>query len=246
MARAFPQVSPLRELRSSLAELRLNDLAVGWVDGRNRTILSAFRARSGRNAPSNSKFIFGPSVWLRGLIKPPPSHAVAYVDWRQQEFGIAAALSGDVAMQAAYKTQDCYLAFAKQAYAVPVDATKATHSQQRELFKQCTLAVQYGMGADGLALRIGRPRIIARDLLLAHRTTYRTFWRWSDAALDTAMLTGSLNTIFGWRVHIGEKPNPRSLRNFQCKGTAPRCCAWPPVWPPNAESKSAPRSTTPS
>jgi len=177
-------------------------------------ILSAFRARSGRNAPSNSKFIFGPSVWLRGLIKPPPGYALAYVDWKQQEFGIAAALSGDIAMQAAYLSGDPYLAFAKQAHAVPADATKATHGQQRELFKQCTLAVQYGMEAGGLALRIGQPRIVARDLLLAHHSTYRTFWHWSDAALDTAMLTGSLHTVFGWRVQIGEKPNPRSLRNF--------------------------------
>jgi DNA polymerase I len=213
MARAYPAVAPMRELRSSLAELRLNDLAVGQ-DGRNRVILSAFRARSGRNAPSNSKFIFGPSVWLRGLIKPPPGYALAYVDWKQQEFGIAAALSGDTVMQAAYLSGDPYLAFAKQAHAVPADATKATHGQQRELFKQCTLAVQYGMEADGLALRIGQPRIVARHLLLAHHTTYRTFWHWSDAALDTAMLTGSLHTVFGWRVRIGEKPNPRSLRNF--------------------------------
>jgi DNA polymerase I-like protein with 3'-5' exonuclease and polymerase domains len=153
-------------------------------------------------------------VWLRGLIKPIPGYAVAYVDWQQQEFGIAAALSGDEAMQAAYRSGDPYLAFAKQAHAVPADATKATHGQQRELFKQCTLAVQYGMEADGLALRIRQPRAFARELLLAHHTTYRLFWRWSDAALDTAMLTGSLHTVFGWRVHIGEKPNPRSLRNF--------------------------------
>jgi hypothetical protein len=213
MARAYPRVAPLRELRSSLADLRLNDLAVGQ-DGRNRVILSAFRARSGRNAPSNSKFIFGPAVWLRGLIKPPPDHAVAYVDWQQQEFGIAAALSGDTTMQAAYRSGDPYLAFAKQAHAVPTDATRATHAQHRELFKQCTLATQYGMEADGLALRIGQPRIVARELLRAHRTTYRTFWRWSDAALDTAMLTGSLHTVFGWCVHISEQPNPRSLRNF--------------------------------
>ena len=47
-----------------------------------------------------------------------------------------------------------------------------------------------------------------------HHETYRTFWRWSDAAVDTAMLTGSLHTVFGWRVHVGEAPNPRSLRNF--------------------------------
>ena len=213
VARAYPQIAPLRELRSSLAELRLNDLRVGR-DGRNRTILSAFRSRTGRNQPSNAKFIFGPSVWLRGLIKPPPGHAVAYVDWTQQEFGIAAALSGDTAMQAAYRSGDRYLAFAKQANAVPDSATKATHGPQRELFKQCVLAVQYGMQADGLALRIAQSRIVARNLLSDHHQTYQTCWRWSDAALDTAMLTNSLHTVFGWQIHIGEKPNPRSLRNF--------------------------------
>src|SRR5206468_502149 len=57
MAKSYPIVSPYRELRHSLSELRLNDLAVGR-DGRNRTILSAFRSRTGRNQPSNSRFIF--------------------------------------------------------------------------------------------------------------------------------------------------------------------------------------------
>ena len=59
MAKSHPLVAPYRELRSALSDLRLNDLAVGR-DDRNRTILSAFRARSSRNAPSNTRFIFGP------------------------------------------------------------------------------------------------------------------------------------------------------------------------------------------
>src|SRR5215475_8071984 len=142
-SKAYPAISLLRELRCALSDLRLNDLAVG-KDGHNRTILSAFRSKTGRNQPSYSKFIFGPAVWLRSLIKPPPGHGVAYVDWSQQEFGIAAALSGDATMQAAYLSGDPYLAFAKQAAAVPEDATKTTHSPKRELFKQCALAVQYG------------------------------------------------------------------------------------------------------
>jgi DNA polymerase I len=212
-AKSHPALSPLRELRSALSDMRLNDLAVGR-DGRNRTILSAFRSRTGRNQPSNTKFIFGPSVWLRGLIKPPPGYGVAYVDWSQQEFGIAAALSGDHAMQAAYLSGDCYLAFAKQAGAVPENATKDTHGPQRELFKQCALGVVFGMEAQGLALRIGQAPIVAHELLLAHHETYRRFWRWSDAAVDCAMLHNSLSTVFGWHVHIGEKSNPRSLRNF--------------------------------
>jgi DNA polymerase-1 len=213
MAKSYPVVAPIRELRSALSDLRLNDLAVGR-DGRNRTILSAFRARTGRNQPSNKRYIFGPSVWLRSLIQPPPGHGVAYIDYSQQEFGIAAALSGDEAMQAAYLSGDSYLAFAKQAGAIPPDGSKKTHGSTRELFKTCALGVQYGMKERSLAQRIGRPAIVARDLLRAHRETYHKFWRWSDAAVDYAMLTGSLHTVFGWRVHVGENPNPRSLRNF--------------------------------
>jgi DNA polymerase I-like protein with 3'-5' exonuclease and polymerase domains len=143
---------------------------------------------------------------------------VAYIDWAQQEFGIAAALSGDAAMLAAYCSGDPYLAFAKQAGAVPVDATKATHGPTRELFKQCVLAVQYGMEAESLALRIGQPPVVARDLLRAHRETYRSFWRWSDAVVDQAMLHGAVWTVFGWPVRTGEQPNPRSLRNFPMQG----------------------------
>ena len=215
MARIYPAVSPLRELRSSLADLRLNDLVVGRHDGRNRAILSAFRARTGRNQPSNSRFIFGPSVWLRSLIKPPPGMAVAYVDFEQQEFAIAAKLSGDANMLAAYISGDPYLAFAKQAGVIPPDATKETHGSERELFKTTALAVLYGMEAQGLALRLDQPTIIARDLLRAHHETYRRFWRWSDAVVDHAKLTGELHTVFGWVLHGCCGANPRSLRNFQ-------------------------------
>lgn len=213
MARAYPAVAPMRELRSALSEMRLADLAVG-CDGRNRTILSAFRSRTGRCQPSNTKYIFGPSVWLRGLIKATPGFGIAYIDWEQQEHGIAAVLSGDQAMLSAYVSGDPYLEFAKQAGAVPPDATAKSHPTERELFKQCTLAVAYGMEAEGLAQRIGRPAIVGRDLLRAHRETYRQFWRWSDAVVDHAVLTGSLSTVFGWPIHVGANFNSRSLRNY--------------------------------
>jgi hypothetical protein len=214
MAKIYPAVSPLRELRSSLAELRLNDLAVGR-DGRNRTILSAFRARTGRNQPSSTEFIFGPAVWIRALIKPPPGMAVAYIDYEQQEFAIAAKLSGDPNMLAAYASGDPYLAFAKQAGAIPADATKGTHGSQRELFKQTALGVIFGMSEYGLALRLDQPTIVARGLLCAHHETFRVFWRWSDAVVDHAKLIGELHTAFGWTLHGCCGANVRSLRNFQ-------------------------------
>ncbi|MGB5832079.1 MAG: DNA polymerase [Thiohalocapsa sp.] len=216
-ARAYPAIAPLRELRVALSQMRLSELAVG-SDGRNRCLLSAFRARTGRNQPSNSRFIFGPAVWLRGLIQARPGHGIAYVDWSQQEFGVAAALSGDPLMREAYLSGDPYLAFAKQAGAVPADATKQSHKPERDQFKACVLAVQYGMGAESLAQRIGQPVIQARELLRLHRETYRVFWAWSDAAVDYAMLHGKLWTVFGWTVHTGTNPNPRFLRNFLMQG----------------------------
>ena len=127
MARAHPEVAPLRELRVSLSQLRLSDLEVG-ADGRNRCLLSAFRARTSRNQPSTSKFVFGLAVWLRSLIKPELGRALAYLDYSQQEFGIAAALSGDTAMLAAYLSGDPYLAFARQAGMAPAHGDQADAS----------------------------------------------------------------------------------------------------------------------
>jgi DNA polymerase I len=209
----YPVLRPLHELRVSLSQLRLHDLAVGQ-DGRNRTLLSAFRARSGRNAPSNTQSIFGPAVWLRKLIRPERDTGLAYVDYEQQEFGIAAALSGDPAMLAAYASGDPYLAFAKQAGAIPATGTRETHGAIRELFKTCALGVQYGMGAETLAARIGRSRGDAHHLLQLHRRTYPRFWRWSDGAVDFALLHNSISTVFGWTLRVGPDVNPRSLRNF--------------------------------
>ena len=213
MALSYPILNDLRELRQSLSQLKLSDIAVG-PDVRNRCLLSAFRSRTGRNQPSNSKFLFGPSVWIRSLIKPEPTMGLAYIDWSQQEFGIAAALSNDSNMKEAYLSGDPYLAFAKQAGAVPGWGTKETHKAERDQFKACVLAVQYGMGYESLAHRINQPTIRAKELLRLHKETYRDFWAWSDAVVDYAMLNNKLWTVFGWTVRTGDNPNPRFLRNF--------------------------------
>jgi hypothetical protein len=212
-AKAHPEVAPLRELRHLLSQMRLNKLTVG-KDGRNRCSLRPFAARNGRNQPSTNKFIFGPSVWIRNLIKPPPDYGLAYIDWRAQEFGIAAALSGDPAMWEAYASGDVYLAFAKQAGVAPPDATKRTHKSIRECFKQVVLGTNYSMGPITLAQRIGQTPAHAKRLIQLSQETYRDFWRWNDGNVDHAMLEGKLWTVFGWQINAGFSPNHRSMRNF--------------------------------
>jgi hypothetical protein len=214
MARAHPgEVGPIRDLRHALSQLRLQELAVG-SDGRNRCLLSAYGSKTGRNQPSNTAFIFGPSCWLRSLIRPGPGLAVAYCDWSQQELAIAAALSGDPAMQEAYVSGDFYLTFAKMAGAVPADATKKTHGRERDQFKTVALGVLYGLSAEGLARKLGVAPYHGRDLLRLHRQTFRRFWEWSDRVEMQGMLTGRLQAPFGWAIHVGPEANPRSLRNF--------------------------------
>ena len=216
---AHPQLSALRQLRGHLSETRLfKDIPVG-PDGRSRTYLAPFSSRTGRNQPSNSRFVFGPSKWARSLIKPAAGRAVAYIDYGQQEIAIAAALSGDAALTDAYRSGDPYLTFAKQAGAVPSDATKATHKAERELYKRAMLAVNYGMSEFGLAGQLNISQAEARELLAHHRRCYPDFWRWHQAAIDTATFTGRLETVFGWQVRVvpGVTPNPRSLGNFPCQ-----------------------------
>lgn len=219
MSKVNPDLLPLRNLRDCLAKLRLSDLYVG-TDGRNRCLLSQFSSITGRNQPSTSKFIFGLSKWLRGLIQPPPGMAIAYIDWSQQEFGIAAALSQDPNMIEAYLSGDPYLAFAKQAGAVPPNATKYTHPDERNQYKQCVLATQYGMGPESLAERLGTPELRAKQLLDMHRKVYRTFWAWSDNLYNATVTFNKISTLYGWQLHVQPDLNPRSLRNFPMQANA--------------------------
>jgi hypothetical protein len=110
-ARTYPAVNALHELRSTTAKMRLTGLTVGQ-DGRNRCLLSPFASITGRNQPSNTRFMFGPAVWMRGLIRPPPGLGIAYVDFSAQEIAIAAALSGDERMLEDYISGDPYIGFA--------------------------------------------------------------------------------------------------------------------------------------
>ena len=213
MCKRFPQLEPLKDLRHAMSELRLEKLQVG-ADGRNRMMLSPFGAKTGRNTPSNNRFIFGPSVWLRGLIKPAPGKSLAYVDWSSQEVYIAAHLSGDPNLLAAVKSGDPYLAFAKMAGLAPDDATKESHKAIRDVCKKVVLGTNYGMQAESVARNTGLTVIEAKSVLRKLDQTFPTYMAWADRVVDSAQLTGYQRTVFGWTVRGGTNSRPTSARNF--------------------------------
>jgi hypothetical protein len=212
-AELHPVIEPLRLARQMTDKLERLQLTIG-PDGRNRCLLSPFNSKTGRNSPSTVKFIFNTCSFLRNLIQPPPGRALAYIDWAGAEFGIAARLSGDVAMQRSYESGNQYLDFAKLTGAVPAGATKATHKTEHELFKTVILGIQFGMGANTLAYRIGRTLPEARHLIAYHRQVYSQFWRWSDAVCDYAQIYGELTATFGWKLHFADGAKIRTFRNF--------------------------------
>src|SRR5665647_1021464 len=69
---------------TSKSGINANRLAHKQPLGNPSILLGTFRFYSAETCSS---------AWLRGLIQPPPGCGIAYIDWSQQEFGIAAALS---------------------------------------------------------------------------------------------------------------------------------------------------------
>lgn len=213
MTLLHPELRPLKELLATQNSFDPSTLAIG-SDGRNRTPLRPFASLTGRNQPSAKASVLGSAAWVRHLIEPAAGKGLALIDWAQQEFGIAAALSGDTAMQAAYLSGDPYLAMAKAAGAVPGDATADTHPSERERFKACALGVQYGIGRARLARQLGLGESAAQALMDAHRRGFPRFWTWIEAVEANASLYREQLSVFGWRRAVEPDTRTTSLRNF--------------------------------
>ena len=211
-AQIRPQLEQLRQLRTTLNELRLTDLRIG-ADGRNRCSLFPFWTATGRNQPPPTQFIFGPARWCRGLIRPPEGYGLAYVDWSAQEFAIMAGLSGDEQLIKAYENSDPYMQFARDTKLAPPNATKHSHPEIRNACKRLLLGVPYGMTPQGLAMAVKIPPADAREIYARHRATYRRFWLWADDRLTTAQFSGEIHSEFGCRrahVEPGDETAERS------------------------------------
>src|SRR5262249_10609650 len=213
MAGRYPQIEPLRELRYSLAKLRLNDLTVG-NDGRNRTSLWAYGTKTARNAPGSSKFIFGPAKWLRFLITPPPGRVLVHRDYAQQEVRIAAIVSGDKALLEACESGDVYLGIAEQLGFLRGSMNDIERKAVRALFKTVVLGIQYGLGARSLATRAGITLSEACEILARLRARFHVFEDYARSVLDHAGLNLEIGTPFDWHMLCPSGINPRTVRNF--------------------------------
>jgi hypothetical protein len=137
-----PELRPLQKLRDQIAELRLGAFfnTIG-ADGASRCPIMPFWTRSGRNQPQGRDKVFLPSLpsWTHGLFKPREGWGLAGLDWKTQEPGIGAGLSGDPALIKDYKSGDLHLRFAIRAGLAPEWASKHSHGPLRDAIKPVSI-----------------------------------------------------------------------------------------------------------
>jgi hypothetical protein len=213
-----PGIERLHALRDSLGVIVRAKLPIGR-DGRNRPSLFPFCTATGRNA--HAKSLYNAHAGMRSFMVAPEGAIMVYLDWRTQEIGIAAALSGDQALMRAYGSGDFYHAFARAA-GLTNDPDqkhwKDNNRDMRERMKSLALAINYGMGVPSLARGLNCHPLIASDLIERHRRMYPQFWQWREDQLQMAMLKRRIETVFGWPLYISTSPNKRTIYNFPMQG----------------------------
>jgi DNA polymerase I len=224
-----PGIEGLHALRDSLGVIVRAKLPIG-ADGRNRPSLFPFGTATGRNA--HSKSLYNAHASMRSFMVFPPDTIGVYLDWRTQEVGIAAALSGDEGLMHDYQTGDVYYALAKLCGLtndLDQKRWKRENPDVRQRMKSLQLAVNYGMGVPSLAKGLDRHPLIASTIIERHRQTYPRFWQWRADMVQTAMLERRIESVFGWPLHITTSPNRRTLYNFPCQAGGAemlRLAAW--------------------
>jgi DNA polymerase I len=192
-------------------------------DGRLRVFVWPYSSATSRNQPSGGQFIFVMPSWMRCLIQPPPGRVIIGADFRAQESIIAACESGDKNLEAAYDSGDSYIYFAKMAGAVPPEATKKTHPEERDIYKQVSLATQYGMGAKSMSnkLTLEMKKEVSvhttTKLIGQHRQIFSIYWTWQAGIVADYKLGKPIRLKDGWHIWT-DNPNPLSIGNAPMQG----------------------------
>lgn len=195
-------------------------------DGRVRPNLGIYGGQTARSQAKATGFIPLKAAWMRVLIEPAPNKLMASIDYGSQEALVSAILSKDSAAYDAYVSGDVYLAFAKNAGAVPQYGTKKDFKRERTIFKTAYLAINFGQGAPSLARNLfevtGEEFSLedARALIKQFYDAYPDYASWVENI--TRNLYCKQNFLMlpcGWTM-FGDNDNIRSVGNFPIQGTA--------------------------
>lgn len=192
-------------------------------DGRVRPYTNIFGAQSSRSQPGSTGFMFLKPAWMRALVSPKPGMAMAGIDYGSEEYFISAILAQDINMINAYLSGDVYLAFAKDAKIVPMDATKELYKIERDICKNTVLAISFLMTKYGLAIKLSNDsgKVWTEDeaqiLIDKFYGSYPQLAKFQEQIYDKYQLQGYLKLPCGWYLW-GHNENQRSVSNCPIQG----------------------------
>ena len=143
-------------------------------------------------------------------------HVLISADYSQIELRIAAHLSGDPKMLAAFAAgQDIHTATAAAVFKVPIEQVDAN---QRRLAKVANFGSIYGQGEYGLSQQLGITGDVARDFLAQYWSTYSKLREYLDGVRQRAREEGFVVSATGRRRAIPDLRSP----NYQLRSAAER------------------------
>jgi DNA polymerase I len=145
-----------------------------------------------------------------------PGHLLFAADYSQIELRIAAHLSEDPQLLAAFEAgQDIHASTAAKVFKVPIEQVTA---DQRRLAKVANFGSLYGQGEYGLSQQMGIPGEEARDFLKEYWGTYAKLREFLDGVRNQARDEGFVVSATGRRRAIPDLRSP----NYQLRSAAER------------------------
>jgi DNA polymerase-1 len=201
------------------------DALPGLVDpdtGRVHTSLNQAATATGRLSSSNPNLMnipirteLGQRI-RRAFIAGRPGCILFSADYAQIELRIAAHLSGDPQMLAAFAAgQDIHAATAAKVFKVPIEQVDAN---QRRLAKVANFGSLYGQGEYGLSQQMGIPGDEAREFLAQYWSTYSKLKEYLDGVRAKAREEVVVISATGRRRAIPDLRSP----NYQLRQAAER------------------------
>ncbi len=139
---------------------------------------------------------------IREAFIPSPGHVLLSADYSQIELRILAHFSKDEHLLEAFHTDsDVHRQTAAEMYNIPHhDVTP----EMRRQAKTINFGIIYGMGAFGLARRLGISRQMAGGIIERYFQRYQGVKRYIDKAVEEARESGYTRTLFGRRRPVPE------------------------------------------
>ena len=192
------------------------------LSGRVHTSFGQASTATGRLASSNPNLMNIPirtelGQRIRRAFKAGrPDHVMVSADYSQIELRIAAHLSGDPKLLAAFAAgQDIHTATAAAVFKVPFESVTP---DQRRLAKVANFGSIYGQGEYGLAQQLGITGDVAREFLGEYWSTYSRLREYIDDIRRRAREEGLVVSATGRRRAIPDLRSP----NYQLRSAAER------------------------